>query len=74
MLVDLRNTTATIIDAIEEIKIQARSEGFEDHETDLLINSYLKEFLNKDQIKYVLHDKPRRAKQKSLTDKSGTSP
>jgi hypothetical protein len=74
MLVDLRNTTATIIDAIEDIKIQARSEGLEDHETDLLIRSYLKEFLDKDQIKYVLHDKPRRAKQKSLTEKSGTSP
>jgi hypothetical protein len=74
MLVDLRNTTATIIDAIEDIKIQAHSEGLEDHETDLLIRSYLKEFLDKDQIKYVLHDKPRRAKQKSLTEKSGTSP
>jgi hypothetical protein len=74
MLVDLRNTTATIIDAMEDIKIQARSEGLEDHETDLLIRSYLKEFLDKDQIKYVLHDKPRRAKQKSLTEKSGTSP
>jgi hypothetical protein len=74
MLVDLRNTTATIIDAIKQIKIQARLEGFEDHETDLLIRSYLKGFLNKDQIKYVLHDKPRRAKQKSLTNKSGSSP
>ncbi|MDQ4013818.1 MAG: hypothetical protein M3146_08875 [Thermoproteota archaeon] len=73
MLVDLRNTTATMIDAIEDIKIKARSEGLEDHETNLLIKSYLKEFLDKDQIKYVLYDKPRRAKQKSLTDKSGPS-
>jgi DNA repair exonuclease SbcCD ATPase subunit len=34
----------------------------------------LKEFLNRDQIKYILYDKTRRAKQKSLTKDLGRSP
>jgi hypothetical protein len=74
MLVDLRNSTATYFEQIENIRNQAYSEGLEDHEINLLIKSYLKEFLNRDQIKYILYDKARRAKQKSLTKDLGRSP
>ena len=41
MLVDLENNTKAIFDSIEEIRTQARSEGFEDFETDLLLKPYL---------------------------------
>jgi hypothetical protein len=41
MLVDLENNTKAIFDSIEEIRTQARSEGFEDFETDLLLKLYL---------------------------------
>lgn len=74
MLVDLRNSTATYFEQIENIRNQAHSEGLEDHEINLVIKSYLKEFLNRDQIKYILYDKARRAKQKSLTKDLGRSP
>jgi hypothetical protein len=37
MLADLRSNTQAILDSIEEIKAQARYEGFEDYEIDLLI-------------------------------------
>ena len=73
MLVDLRNTTSAIVNSIEEIRTQARSEGFEDHETNLLIRSYLNEFLNKRQIKYILKDRLRIKEQKKLTDKQDNS-
>jgi hypothetical protein len=36
MLTDLRSNTQVILDSINEIKAQARSEGFEDYEADLL--------------------------------------
>ena len=74
MLVDLRNSTATYFEQIENIRNQAYSEGLEDHEINLLIKNYLKELLNKNQIKYILYDKARRARQKSLTKNLGTSP
>jgi hypothetical protein len=74
MLVDLRNSTATYFEQIENIRYQAHSEGLEDHEINLVIKSYLKEFLNRHQIKYILYDKARRAKQKSLTKDLGRSP
>ena len=74
MLVDLRNSTATYFEQIENIRNQAYSEGLEDHEINLLIKNYLKDFLNRDQIKYILYDKARRAKQNSLTKNLGTSP
>jgi hypothetical protein len=74
ILVDLRNSTATYFEQIENIRNQAYSEGLEDHEINLLIKNYLKEFLNRDQIKYILYDKARRAKQKSLTKDLGRSP
>lgn len=47
MLVDLRNSTATYFEQIENIRNQAYSEGLEDHEINLLIKSYLKEFLKR---------------------------
>jgi hypothetical protein len=39
MLVDLENNTKAIFDSIEEIRTQARSEDFEDFETDLLLKT-----------------------------------
>ena len=74
MLVDLRNSTATYFEQIENIRNQAYSEGLEDHEINLIIKNYLKKFLNRDQIKYILYDKARRAKQKNLTKDLGRSP
>ena len=74
MLVDLRNSTATYFEQIENIRNQAYSEGLEDHEINLIIKNYLKKFLNRDQIKYILYDKARRAKQKNLTKDLGISP
>jgi hypothetical protein len=74
MLLDLKNSTATYFKQIENIRNQAYSEGLEDHEINLLIKNCLKEFLNRNQIKYILYDKARRAKQKSLTNDPGTSP
>jgi hypothetical protein len=74
MLVDLRNSTAIYFEQIENIRNQAYSEGLEDHEINLLIKNYLKEFLSRNQIKYILYDKARRAKQNSLTKNLGTSP
>jgi len=74
MLTDLRSNTQAILDSIDEIKAQARSEGFEDYEIGLLIRSYLKDFLSKDQLRYILYQKPRREAQKNLIDKVATSP
>jgi hypothetical protein len=74
MLADLRSNTQAILDSIEEIKAQARSEGFEDYEIDLLIRSYFKDVLSKNQLSYILYQKPRRKAQKNLIDKVGTSP
>lgn len=74
MLTDLRSNTQAILDSIDEIKAQARSEGFEDYEIGLLIRSYLKDFLSKDQLRYILYRKPRREAQKNLIDKVATSP
>lgn len=74
MLTDLRSNTQAILDRLDEIKAQARSEGFEDYEIGLLIRSNLKDFLSKDQIRHVLYQKPRREAQKNLIDKVATSP
>lgn len=74
MLTDLRSNTQAILDSIDEIKAQVRSEGFEDYEIGLLIRSYLKDFLSKDQLRYILYQKPRREAQKNLIDKVATSP
>ena len=74
MLVDLENNTKAIFDSIEEIRMQARSEGFEDFETDLLLKPYLDRGMDRDRAKYILRDKSRRKKQNSLTKNLGTSP
>jgi hypothetical protein len=74
MLTDLRSNTQAILDSIEEIKAQARSEGFEDYEIGLLIRSYFKDFLSKNRLSYILYKQPRRKAQKNLIDKVGTSP
>jgi hypothetical protein len=74
MLVDLENNTKAIFDSIEEIRTQARSEGFEDFETDLLLKPYLDRGMGRDRAKYILRDKGRRKKQNSLTKNLGTSP
>jgi hypothetical protein len=74
MLVDLENNTRAIFDSIEEIRTQARSEGFEDFETDLLLKPYLDRGMGRDRAKYILRDKSRRKKQNSLTKNLGTSP
>jgi hypothetical protein len=74
MLSDLRNNTGVLMNNIEEIKQQACKEGLSDQETKLLLKQYLVDFLTKDQIKYLLHDKGRREEQKKLTKKRGTSP
>ena len=74
MLVDLENNTKAIFDSIEEIRTQARSEGFEDFETDLLLKPYLDRGMGRDRAKYILRDKSRRKKQNSLTKNLGTSP
>jgi hypothetical protein len=67
MLVDLENNTRAIFDSIEEIRTQARSEGFEDFEIDLLLKPYLNRGMGRDRAKYILRDKSRRKKQNSLT-------
>lgn len=65
MLTDLRSNTQAILDSIYEIKAQARSEGFEDYEIDLLIRSYFKDSLSKNQFSYILYQKPKRKAQKN---------
>lgn len=73
MLIDLRDTIGSafenIEDRIERINTQAHSEGFKDHEIDLLIKGYLCGFKTKRQIKYILTDKPRIKEQKRLMEK-----
>ncbi len=54
MLADLRSNTRAIFDSVDEIKEQARSEDFEEYEVNLLLKSYLKEFLSKSQQVYTV--------------------
>ena len=70
MLNDLRSNTRAIFDSVDEIKEQARIEGFEEFETNLLLKTYLKEFLTKSQLRYILHDKPITQLKKNLTDET----
>lgn len=73
MLVDLRAIVGlafeNIEDRIERINTQAHSEGFEDHEIDLLLRMYLTGLKTKRQLKYILVDRPRIREQKKLADK-----
>ena len=70
MLADLRSNMSAIVDRIKEIRQQAKSEGFEDHQTHWLIRQYLSGFLTQNQVRYILYWKPRRVTQKKLTDKA----
>jgi DNA repair exonuclease SbcCD ATPase subunit len=74
MLTDLIYNANAIYDSIEEIREQARSEGFSDYETNLLLKTYLERGLGRDKARYILHEKGRRERerQKSLTDKLAT--
>lgn len=47
MLVNLVNKAETIFDGVKEIRDQARIDGFEDYETDLLLKTYLEKALGK---------------------------
>jgi hypothetical protein len=74
LLVSLRDkviyTLKDIEADIEVINTQAHSEGYEDHEIDLLIRNYLSGIRKtKRQIKYILYDKPRIKEQKKLIEK-----
>ena len=68
MLVELVNDAETIFDRVQKVREQARSEGFNDYETELLLKSYLEKGLGKARAKYILYEKPRRETQKSLTN------
>ena len=74
MLTNLTVNTEKWIDNIEEIRRQAHEEGFSDQQTKGLLKQFLSKFLKRDQIKYILYDKPRRLEQKKLTEKAGNSP
>jgi hypothetical protein len=74
LLVSLRDkviyTLKDIEADIEVINTEAHSEGYEDHEIDLLIRNYLSGIRKtKRQIKYILYDKPRIKEQKKLIKK-----
>lgn len=74
LLVSLRDkviyTLKDIEADIEVINTQAHSEGYEDHEIDLLKRNYLSGIRKtKRQIKYLLYDKPRIKEQKRLIEK-----
>jgi hypothetical protein len=77
MLVDLENNTKAIFDSIEEIRTEARSEGFEDFETDLLLKPlkpYLDRGMGRDRAKYILRYKCCWKKLNFLTKNLGTFP
>ena len=69
MLVDLRETTRSLFnnieDKLEKIRIKAYSEGFSKQETDGLLKLYLrKSSLTKNQIRWLTYEKPRRLEHK----------
>jgi hypothetical protein len=70
MLVDLRSKVGLVLEDvendIEKIRAQGHSEGFEDHEIDLLLKMYLSGLKTKRQQKWILYEKPRLEKQKNL--------
>jgi hypothetical protein len=68
MLVNLVSKAEAIFDSVKEVRDQARKEGFEDFETDLLLKTYLEKGLGKARARYILYEKPRLEKQKKLTD------
>jgi hypothetical protein len=68
MLVELVNDAEAIFDRVQKVREQAHKEGFNDYETELLLKSYLEKGLGKARAKYILYEKPRIEKQKSLTN------
>jgi DNA repair exonuclease SbcCD ATPase subunit len=74
VLTDLRSTMTSLYEQIQKIKQQAKLDGLSEYDTNLLIKTYLKEFLNDNQIKYILNDKARRAEKKKLLEKNVTVP
>ena len=78
MLVDLRETTRSLFnnieDKLEKIRIKAYSEGFSKQETDGLLKLYLrKSSLTKNQIRWLTYEKPRRLEHKKPRVKRATS-
>jgi hypothetical protein len=73
MLLDFRSNTGAWLDSIEEIREQARKEGFSEQQTKLLLKQYLSGFLKKRQVRWILDEKPRRLLQKKLSEKLATS-
>ena len=69
MLLDFRSNTAAWLDGIEEIREQAQKEGFTEDQTKLLLRQYLRGFLKKRQVEWILTDKPRIERQKKLIEK-----
>jgi hypothetical protein len=70
MLIDLRDTTRAIVESMEEIRRKARTEGFNEQQTILLIKCYFgKDSKTKRQLKWLLYEKPRMKEQKKLTEK-----
>ena len=74
LLVSLRDkviyTLKDIEADIEVINTQAPSEGYEDHEIDLLIKQYLSGIgKTKRQMRYILREVPRAKEQKKLREK-----
>lgn len=73
LLIRLRDKVGSVLENVEndikEIRIKGHSEGFEDHEIDLLLKMYLSGLKTKRQLKWILYEKPRIKEQKKLTEK-----
>ncbi|HKG70960.1 MAG TPA: hypothetical protein VKA87_03620 [Nitrososphaeraceae archaeon] len=70
MLADLRNNMRAISDSVKEIEEQAHSEGFEDFEINLLLRTFLKEFLSPKQIDNLFYRDKKKKVLEDLTSKS----
>jgi hypothetical protein len=68
MLLDLKTNIFILYESVEAIREQARSENFEDYEINLLLNQFLKQFLNPRQVKWILVDQPRELIQKKISE------
>ncbi|CAN5156367.1 hypothetical protein BH18THE2_BH18THE2_18900 [soil metagenome] len=69
MLADLRSNTRAIFDSVKEIEEQAHSEGFEDFEINLLLRTFLKEFLSSKQIDNLFYMDKKKKVLEDLTSK-----
>jgi hypothetical protein len=68
MLLGLKTNIDILYESVEAIREQARSENFEDYEINLLLNQFLKQFLNPRQVKWILVDQPRELIQKKISE------